>query len=327
MPADLDSLTDMTRTLGTSRLVVSPIGLGCNNFGRKGTRTEDQSGTDAVIHAAIDHGITLFDTADMYGQPPTTSETLMGVALAKAGSAARDKVVLATKWGHQGVDLVGAEQWGPKGARLYIRNAVEASLRRLQTDRIDLYQQHTPDPATPIEETVRALDELVDEGKIRAYGHSNFSPEQIAAAAEVETPNGFVSAQDEYSLVARDVEKEVLPAVLETGIGFLPYFPLANGLLSGKYSKGTGPADARLTALKPQLLEQTDWARIDEYERIVSDAGRTMLETTFQWMLAQPAVTSVIAGATRPEQVAQNAAAGNGELDGATIERIAELFS
>lgn len=322
----------MTRTLGTSQLEVSPIGLGCNNFGRKGTRTEEQSGTDAVIHAAIDHGITLFDTADMYGQPPTTSETLMGVALARAGSAARDKVVLATKWGHQGVDLEGAEEWGPKGARLYIRNAVEASLRRLQTDRIDLYQLHTPDPSTPIEETVRALDELVAEGKIRAYGHSNFSPDQIGAAAEVETANGFVSAQDEYSLVARDVEKEVLPAVLETGIGFLPYFPLANGLLSGKYSrgtdsKGTGPADARLTALKPQLLEQTDWKRIDEYERIVSDAGKTMLETTFQWMLAQPAVTSVIAGATRPEQVVQNAAAGNGALDAATIERVSELFA
>lgn len=317
----------MTRTLGSSGIEVSAIGLGCNNFGRKGTRTEDQSGTDAVIHAAIDHGITLFDTADIYGNPATTSETLMGVALAKAGSAARDKVVLATKWGHQGFAIDGTESWGPKGARQYIRNAVEASLRRLQTDRIDLYQLHTPDPVTPIEETVRALDELVAEGKIRAYGHSNFSADQIGAAAEVESPNGFVSAQDEYSLVARDVEREVLPAVLETGIGFLPYFPLANGLLSGKYSRGTGPADARLTALKPQLLEQADWSRIDEYARIAREADRSMLETTFQWLLAQPAVTSVIAGATRPEQVAQNAAAGEGELDAATVERISELFS
>ena len=322
----------MTRTLGNSGIEVSPIGLGCNNFGRKGTRTEDQSGTDAVIHAAIDHGITLFDTADMYGQPPTTSETLMGVALAKAGSAARDKVVLATKWGHQGLTIEGTEDWGPKGARTYIRNAVEASLRRLQTDRIELYQLHTPDPETPIEDTVWALDELVAEGKIRAYGHSNFTPDQIGAAAEVESPNGFVTAQDEYSLVARDVEKEVLPAVLELGIGFLPYFPLANGLLSGKYSrgtdaKGTGPADARLTALKPQLLEGVDWARIGEYERIARDAERSMLETTFQWLLAQPAVTSVIAGATRPEQVAQNAAAGNGALEAATVEEIAALFA
>ncbi|MCH1883685.1 aldo/keto reductase [Agrococcus sp. ARC_14] len=317
----------MTRTLGTSGIEVSPIGLGCNNFGRRGTRTEDQSGTDAVIHAAIDHGITLFDTADMYGQPPTTSETLMGVALAKAGSTARDKVVLATKWGHQGVEIEGAEDWGPKGARGYIRNAVEASLRRLQTDRIELYQLHTPDPETPIEETVRALDELMAEGKIRAYGHSNFTPDQIGAAAEVESPNGFVSAQDEYSLVARDVEKEVLPAVLETGIGFLPYFPLGNGLLSGKYSGGTGPADARLTALKPQLLEGVDWARIEQYERIARDAGRSMLETTFQWLLAQPAVSSVIAGATRPEQVVQNAAAGQGALDAATVQEISDLFA
>lgn len=317
----------MTRTLGTSGIEVSPIGLGCNNFGRRGTVTEDQSGTDAVIHAAIDEGITLFDTADIYGNPATTSETLMGVALAKAGNAARDKVVLATKWGHSGFAIEGTEEWGPKGARAYIRKAVEASLRRLQTDRIDLYQLHTPDEETPIEETVRALDELVAEGKIRAYGHSNFSPEQIAAGAEVETPNGFVSAQDEYSLVAREVEREVLPAVLEVGIGFLPYFPLANGLLSGKYSQGTGPADARLTALKPQLLEDTDWSRIAEYERIVRRADTTMLAATFQWLLAQPAVTSVIAGATRPEQVAQNAAAGRGELDAATVEEISELFA
>ena len=258
----------MTRTLGNSGIEVSPIGLGCNNFGRKGTRTEDQTGTDAVIHAAIDHGITLFDTADIYGNPATTSETLMGVALKRAGSAARDKVVLATKWGHQHLTVEGTETWGAKGARPYIRKAVEASLRRLQIDHIDLYQLHTPDPVTPIEETVRALDELVAEGKIRAYGHSNMTADQIGAAAEVETPNGFVSAQNEYSLVARDVEKEVLPAVLEVGIGFLPYFPLANGLLSGKYSGGTGPADARLTALKPQLLEQADWTRIDEYERV-----------------------------------------------------------
>lgn len=317
----------MTRTLGSSSIEVSPIGLGCNNFGRRGTRTEDQSGTDAVIHAAIDHGITLFDTADIYGNPATTSETLMGVALAKAGSTARDRVVLATKWGHQDLLVEGTESWGAKGTRGYIRKAVEASLRRLQTDRIDLYQLHTPDPETPIEETVRALDELVDEGKIRAYGHSNFTPDQIAAAAAVETPNGFVSAQDEYSLVAREVEREVLPAVLETGIGFLPYFPLANGLLSGKYSGGTGPADGRLTALKPQLLDEVDWTRIDRYERIARDAGRSMLETTFQWLLAQPAVTSVIAGATRPEQIAQNAAAGNGSLDAATVDEIAELFS
>ncbi|MGY3128407.1 aryl-alcohol dehydrogenase-like predicted oxidoreductase [Agrococcus sp. UYP33] len=317
----------MTRTLGNSGIEVSPIGLGCNNFGRRGTATEDQAGTDAVIHAAIDHGITLFDTADIYGNPATTSETLMGVALAKAGSAGRDKVVLATKWGHSGFAIEGTESWGPKGARTYIRNAVEASLRRLQTDRIDLYQLHTPDDSTPIEETVRALDELVAEGKIRAYGHSNFSAEQIGEAAEVESEHGFVSAQDEYSLVAREVEREVLPAVLEVGIGFLPYFPLANGLLSGKYSQGTGPEGARLTALKPQLLEETDWSRIAEYERIVRRADRTMLDATFQWLLAQPAVTSVIAGATRPEQVAQNAAAGGGELEAETVEEISALFA
>lgn len=316
-----------TRALGTSGLQVSTIGLGCNNFGRKGTRTEDQAGTDAVIHAAIDHGITLFDTADIYGNPATTSETLMGVSLAKAGSAARDRVVLATKWGHSGFAIEGTEGWGPKGARGYIRSAVEASLRRLQTDRIDLYQLHTPDPSTPIEETVRALDELVAEGKVRAYGHSNLTAEQIREAAAVESPNGFVSAQDEYSLVERGVEREVLPAVLEAGIGFLPYFPLANGLLSGKYAADARPVDGRLTALKPQLLDEADWTRLAEYDRIARDAGRTMLEATFQWLLAQPAVTSVIAGATRPEQIAQNAAAGQGELDAATVEEIAGVFA
>ncbi|MDR7232960.1 aldo/keto reductase [Agrococcus sediminis] len=317
----------MTRTLGSSGIEVSTIGLGCNNFGRKGTRTEDQAGTDAVIHAAIDHGITLFDTADIYGNPATTSETLMGVALQKAGSAARDKVVLATKWGHSGLAIEGTETWGAKGARQYIRSAVEASLRRLQVEHIDLYQMHTPDPSTPIEQTVAALDELVAEGKIRAYGHSNFSAEQIAAAAAVESPNGFVSAQDEYSLVSRGVEREVLPAVREAGLGFLPYFPLANGLLTGKYSQGSGPDDARLTRLKPQVLEETDWSRMAEYERIVARTGSTMLEVTFQWLLAQPAVTSVIAGATRPEQIAQNAAAGRGELDAGTVEEISELFA
>jgi aryl-alcohol dehydrogenase-like predicted oxidoreductase len=317
----------MTRTLGNSGIEVSPTGLGCNNFGRKGTATEDQAGTDAVIHAAIDHGITLFDTADIYGNPATTSESLMGVALSRAGSAARDKIVLATKWGHQGFAIEGTEEWGAKGARGYIRKAVEASLRRLQAEHIDLYQLHTPDPVTPIEQTVEALDELVAEGKIRAYGHSNLSAEQIREAAAVETPNGFSTAQDEYSLVERGVERDVLPAVLETGLGFLPYFPLANGLLTGKYSEDSSPADARLTRLKPQLLEQTDWARLERYEEVVRGTGRSMLEVTFQWLLAQQAVTSVIAGATRPEQVAQNAAAGEGELDAATVEAISEIFS
>lgn len=314
-----------TRTLGP--LEVSTIGLGCNNFGRAGTRTEDQAGTDAVIHAAIDHGITFFDTADIYGNPPTTSESLMGVALRKAGSSARDRVVLASKWGHQSLPVEGTETWGPKGAREYIRRAVEGSLRRLQTDRIDLYQLHTPDPETAIDETVRALDELVAEGKIRAYGHSNLSAEQIREAAAVPSEHGFVSAQDEYSLVERGVERDVLPAVAEAGLGFLPYFPLANGLLSGKYAKGAGPRDARLTRLKPELLERVDWARLDEYERVARDAGRTMLEATFQWMLAQPTVASVIAGATSPEQVAQNAAAGQGELDASAVEEIAALFA
>ena len=314
-----------TRALGP--LEVSIIGLGCNNFGRRGTRTEDQAGTDAVIHAAIDNGITLLDTADMYGNPPTASETLMGVALRKAGSSARDGLVIASKWGHQAYPVPGTEEWGAKGARQYVRSAVEASLRRLQTDRIDLYQMHTPDPSTPIADTVRVLDELVAEGKIRAYGHSNFSAEQIREAAAVESEHGFVSAQDEYSLLARGVEREVLPAAQAAGLGFLPYFPLGNGLLSGKYSRQEQPEDGRLTRLKPELLEGVDWPRLEEYDRIARDAGRTMLQATFQWLLAQPAVTSVIAGATRPEQVAQNAEAGRGALDASAVGEISALFA
>ena len=313
----------MRRTLGTSSLVVSSVGLGLNNLGRPGTATEDQAGTDRLVHAAVDHGITLLDTADMYGVPPTTSERLLGNAL----KGKRDQVVLATKWGHQDVQIPGSEDWGPKAERRYIRNAVDASLTRLQTDWIDLYQLHTPDPSTPIGTTIDALDELVEAGKIRAYGHSNLSGEQIREAAAVETPNGFVTAQDEYSLLARGVEADVLPAAREAGLGFLPYFPLYNGLLSGKYTRTEQPHDGRLTRIKPQLLEGVDWTQLEEFDRIARDAGLTMLEATFAWLLAQEPVVSVIAGATKPEQIAQNVAAGEARMSADVVAAISDLFS
>jgi len=313
----------MRRTLGTSDIVVSQVGLGLNNLGRPGTATEEQAGTDRLVHAAIDHGITLLDTADMYGVPPTTSERLLGNAL----QGRRDQVVLATKWGHRDVTIPGAEDWGPKGARRYVRNAVDASLTRLQTDWIDLYQLHTPDPETPIATTIDALDELVEAGKIRAYGHSNLSAEQIREAAAVASPNGFVTAQDEYSLLARGVEADVLPAAREAGLGFLPYFPLYNGLLSGKYSRTEQPHDGRLTRIKPQLLEGVDWTLLEEYDRIARDAGLTMLEATFAWLLAQEPVVSVIAGATKPEQIAQNVAAGEARMGADVAAAISDLFS
>lgn len=313
----------MVQTLGNSGISVSAVGLGTNNFGRKGTVTENLSGTRRVVDAAIAHGITLLDTADIYGNPPTTSETFIGEAL----QGKRDSVVLATKWGHADFQVPGTEDWGPKGAREYIERAVDASLQRLQTDYIDLYQLHTPDTSTPIEETVAALDDLVAAGKIRAYGHSNFSGDQIREAAAVETPNGFVSAQNEYSLLKREVESEVLPAVAEAGLGFLPYFPLANGLLTGKYSKTERPSGTRLTDLKPQVLDDVNWNVLERYRTTVEAWGLTVLEATFGWLLGQPTVASVIAGATREEQIEKNAAAGQTQLSDEQLAEISEIFS
>jgi len=308
------------RTLGTTGPVVSTIGLGCNNFGRRGTLTETQDGTTAVIDAAIELGVTLLDTADMYGGTPGQSETLMGVALA----GRRDQVVLATKFGHEAVDM-GIAPGSPKGSRAYIRVAVEDSLRRLQTDRIDLYQLHTPDPATPIGETIAALDELVVEGKIINYGHSNFTAEQIAEAALA--GGRFVSAQNEYSLVAREAEKNVLPAAIEYGLGFLPYFPLANGLFTGKFSRTERPADTRIMRQRPHVADDAPWDAIEEYERLCQSLGLTMLEATFAWLLAQPGLTSVIAGATRPEQLRQNAAASTAAMPSDAVTEISRIFA
>lgn len=295
------------RNLGPSGLRVSTIGMGCNNFGRAGSITETQRGTDAVIHAAIDAGITFFDGADIYGKERGLSETLMGNALAKK----RDAIVLATKFG---MEMEGANgpDWDARGSRRYIRIAVEASLRRLQTDWIDLYQLHTPDPLTPIEETLSTLDDLVAEGKIRYYGHSNLSGWQIAEAEFSAILGGhprFISAQNEYSLLARGVEREVLPAVREYGLGFLPFFPLYNGILTGKYTREGGPAGSRVSKLKPHLLESTNWDAVERFRQFCDSRSLTMLEATFGWLLAQPNLSSVIAGATTPEQVRQNVAA------------------
>ncbi|MET1053168.1 MAG: aldo/keto reductase [Mycetocola sp.] len=312
------------RTLGTSGLRVSTIGLGCNNFGRLGTASEDQAGTDAVISAALDAGVTLFDTADMYGKVPGLSETLMGVSL----KGRRDNVVLATKFGHSGAD-VGIEGWGAKGSRRYVRLAVEASLRRLQTDWIDLYQLHTPDPVTPIGETLSVLDDLISEGKVRYIGHSNLAGWQVAEAdlvAELHGHPKFISAQNEFSLLVREAEREVLPAVRHFGLGFLPYFPLYNGLFTGKFSREGGPADSRIMRQRSHLLESAPWDAIDAYQAFCDERGITMLQATFAWLLAQPALTSVIAGATRPEQITQNAEAATAwhptPDDLATIDRL-----
>lgn len=294
------------RALGNSGLIVSNIGLGCNNFGRVNTASQTQAGTDAVVHAAIDAGVTLFDTADIYGSERGLSELLMGNSLV----GRRNEIVLATKFG---MDMSGANgpDWGARGSRRYVRLAVEASLRRLQTDWIDLYQLHTPDPNTPIEETLAVLDDLITEGKVRYIGHSNLAGWQVADAEYRAVLGGhprFISAQNEYSLLERGVEKEVLPAVNHYGLGFLPFFPLYNGLFTGKFNRSGGPADSRIVKIRPHLLETAPWETMGQYEAFCAERGITMLAATLAWLLAQPGLTSVIAGATRPEQIIQNVA-------------------
>ncbi len=313
------------RPLGRSGITVSAVGLGCNNFGRPGSATETFEGTAAVLNRAIEVGVTFLDTADIYGAPAGTSETLMGLAL----KGRRDEVVIATKFGHDSYDI-GIAPGTPKGSRAYIREAVEGSLRRLQVAHIDLYQQHSPDPHTPIDETIAALNELVGEGTIRAFGHSNFSAQQIRAADAAASSLGgeaFVSAQDEYSLLERGVERDVLPAARELGLAFLPYFPLHNGLLTGKFTRTERPADSRISRQRPQLADSAPWETIERYAALCAGYGVTMLEGTFGWLLAQPGLTSVIAGATLPEQVTQNAAAGEWVPDDTQVSAISAIFA
>ena len=294
------------RRVGASGLLVSPVGLGCNNFGRAGTATENIEGTRAVLDAAIDAGVTFLDTADIYGKEPGLSETLMGEAL----RGRRDEVVLATKFGHAA--FAADRPGGSKGSRSFVRRAVEASLRRLQTDWIDLYQLHTPDPGTPIEETLDALQDLVREGLVRYIGNSNFAGWQIAEAdltARAAHGVRFVSAQNHYSLLARAAEREVLPAVERFGLGFFPFFPLHNGLLTGKFTRAGGPDDSRIMRQRRHVWEDAPWDALEAFQVFCDERGITMLDATFGWLLSRPALSSVIAGATTPEQVQGNAAA------------------
>ncbi len=309
-------MTEMTYTqLGPSGLTVSTVGLGCNNFG---ARMADED-VPKVVAAAIDTGITLFDTADVYGNAGG-SETLLGEAL----GARRAEVVIATKFGG---DMRGANgpDWGVRGSRRYIRIAVEASLRRLNTDWIDLYQLHNPDPNTPIEETLAALDELVTEGKVRYLGSSNLSGWQVVDAdwiAGSSGGEGFVSAQNEYSWLNRGIEAELIPALEHTGQSLLPYFPLARGLLTGKYRRGeAAPTGSRL-ARQEGSLQDADFDTIEAIERFAQDRGVTMLHVAIGALAAMPTVASVIAGATSVEQVQQNVTAG---LWTPSAEDLAEL--
>jgi aryl-alcohol dehydrogenase-like predicted oxidoreductase len=292
------------RNLGKSGLEVSITGLGCNNFGWN----SDLEGARGVVHRALDLGITLFDTADVYGGRGG-SESMLGQIL---GDRRKD-VILATKFGmsmNESETLKGA-------SRRYILSAVEASLRRLKTDWIDLFQVHQPDPLTPIEETLRTLDDLIRQGKVRYTGCSNHRAWRVVEAHWTSRNLGliaFSSCQDEYSLLVRKPELELLPAMEACGLGLLPYFPLASGLLSGKYKRNKMPEGARLTKVKglaDRYLTDANWQVVDRLESFCARRGHTMLEVAFSWLLSKPIVSSVIAGATKPEQVDQNVQAAN----------------
>lgn len=307
-----------TRRLGTSGLKVSEVGLGCNNFGMR----IDQPQTQAVVDAAIEAGITLFDTADIYGG--TQSEVLLGKAL----GTRRHDIVLATKFGMQ----IGKNEQKRGGSRRWIMTAVEDSLRRLGTDYIDLYQHHQPDDETPVDETLRALDDLVTQGKVRYLGNSNYTGWQIADADWTAAGQSrFVSAQNLYSVLERKSAFEVLPACEHFGLGFLPFFPLASGLLSGKYRRGEPPPEGtRLAAWGARGAQAMSDGNFDKVEALTGWAearGHTILELAFAWLLGQPVVSSVIAGATSPAQVQANAATAEWALTPEEVTEVTALVS
>jgi aryl-alcohol dehydrogenase-like predicted oxidoreductase len=298
-----------TRRLGEGGPEVTVVGLGTNNFGGR----IDYEQSLAVIEAALDAGITLVDTADIYGD----SEEYIGRAL----EGRRDRVVLATKFGKPvdgGPDL-------PRGSRDYIRWAIDRSLRRLRTDVIDVYQMHEPDERTPIDETLGALHELVQEGKVRFIGSSNYSAEQIDEADRVARERGlarFVAAQNHYSLVERGVEDDVLPVCERLGIGMLPYFPLASGLLTGKYERGVEAGEGRLAGRE---IPEERWERLERLQRFADERGVPLLSVAIGGLAAMPAVASVIAGATKPEQVRANVEAGRWEPSAEDLQELAAL--
>jgi aryl-alcohol dehydrogenase-like predicted oxidoreductase len=296
------------RQLGSSGLTVSVVGLGCNQFRTK----MDDAAVNDTVSAAFDAGVTLFDTADIYGGRGGSEESL-GLAL----RGRRDRAVVATKFGMDMGDGTVA-----RGSRRYVRTAVEASLRRLQTDWIDLYQYHEPDGVTPIAETLAALNELVDEGKVRYIGSSNLAAWQVVEAewtARTAHAERFISAQNRYSLLERDAERELAPAAARCGVGILPFYPLAAGVLTGKYRRGEAPPAGTRLAGQPhratEMLTEPTFALVDRLEAFGRERGHSLLDVAVAGLASRPAVGSVIAGATSPEQVRGNAAAGDWVLD------------
>jgi len=312
------------RSVGHSGLVVSELGLGTAAFGSRNRVPGGQSAVNAIVGAALDAGITLFDTAESYGDERGASESMLGAALA----GRRAQAVISTKFSaHRGERR--PPDWGAHASRRNVRLAAEDSLRRLRTDWIDLYQVHTPDPLTPVEETLAVLDELVREGKVRYAGSSNYAGWQVADADHTARARGyqrFVSATSEYSLLWRKAEEEILPAARTLGVGFLAYFPLQNGLLTGKYTRDHAPEAGKVTRFKPHLLRQAPWDALDRLREFAVGLDLTPVEVAYGWLLAQPGVTSLITGATSVPQVNANAAATSWRPDQAQEAYLRALF-
>jgi aryl-alcohol dehydrogenase-like predicted oxidoreductase len=300
------------RQLGDSKLRVSRVGLGCNNFGGR----IDRAATRAVVDAALEAGVTFFDTADVYGNRGG-SERLLGELL----EGRRDRVVLATKFGMDMQD--GATT---RGAAAYVRKSIDGSLERLRTDHVDLYYLHQPDPETPIAETLGALDELVRAGKVRAIGCSNFSADQLAEADRAAREQGterFVAVQNHYNLLERGDGGDVLAVCAELGLSFIPYFPLASGLLTGKVRRGeSGPEGSRLAG---RTFDDETFDRLEAFDRFATARGRSLLELAISWLATTPRIASVIAGATKPEQVRANAVAAEWELSPEDVAALAAI--
>jgi aryl-alcohol dehydrogenase-like predicted oxidoreductase len=312
------------RPLGSQGPLISLVGLGCNNFGGRA----DFDASRDVIERALDLGVTFFDTSESYGIGGGSEECLGGVL-----GARRQSIVLATKFG-LGVRGTSEESRPPRASRAYIRGAVDASLTRLRTDWIDLYQIHRPDPATPIAETLQALDELVKQGKVRYIGCSNFNAAQLAEAQTVarqQNLTAFVSCQNQYSVLARGIEADLFPALAEWGVGLLPYSPLAGGLLSGKYSLGAAlPHGARLTLMADRarrVLTDANWQKVERLRVFAADHGHTLLELALSWLASVPAASCVMAGAMTPQQVEANAKAVEWRLSGHQREEIDALLA
>lgn len=305
------------RNLGNSGLQVSLVGLGCNNFGMR----LDAAGTKAVVEKCLEVGITFFDTADVYGRG--LSEEYLGAAL----KGHRRNVVIATK----SVSPMGEGPYWGGASRRYLMDALDDCLRRLDTDYIDLYQMHRPDPRTPIEETLRALDDMVRSGKVRYIGNSNYSGWQIVEAAWVaktEHLTPFISAQNQYNLLERGIERDVVPAAQKYGLGILPYFPLASGFLTGKYRPGQpAPEGARLSGpMGARVLNDRNYEMLTKLEDFAQESGHTMLELAMSWLASKPYIGSVIAGATRPEQVEANAKAVGWKMTAEEMAKVDEIM-